>query len=177
MRILKFDNLARYFTKPEEIPSQLEQNIAETYVCEREIVRPELTYSKALKHVLFTIGLIFLFSLVLYIALNYFSVFAYLPIEIERLQKENTVFFFLLLFISVGIIVFVLLLKKILIGIVKLYQHYASEDVRRRCLFKPTCSEYTIIALQKYGVILGLYKAYIRIFKKCRGNIYCIDYP
>ena len=34
-----------------------------------------------------------------------------------------------------------------------------------------------ILAIEKYGVIIGLIKAYIRLFKKCRGNIYRIDYP
>ncbi|MDO4363209.1 MAG: membrane protein insertion efficiency factor YidD [Clostridia bacterium] len=62
-------------------------------------------------------------------------------------------------------------------GCIKLYQHYAPEEIRRRCLFKPTCSEYAILAIKKYGLIIGLVKTYNRLFKKCKGNIYRIDYP
>lgn len=177
MGIFKFYKLARNSSKLEEIPSQFEQDIAEAYVCNREILRPNLNLLKALKNFSLAIGLILLFSLVLYKILISISVFSYLPTELQKEQQENPKFFFFLFSFSLMLIVFVLFLRKILIGIVKLYQHYASEDVRRRCLFKPTCSEYTILVLQKYGVILGLYKAYIRIFKKCRGNIYRIDFP
>ena len=67
--------------------------------------------------------------------------------------------------------------KAAIIGAIRLYQRYAPDDIRRRCLFKPTCSEYAILAIEKYGVIIGLIKSYIRLFKKCRGNIYRIDYP
>lgn len=177
MGILKFNKLARNTSTFEEIPSQFEQDIAEAYVCNREILRPNLNFFTAFKHILLAIGLTFLLSLVLYKVLNAFSVFSFLPTEIQKGQQENPKFFLLLFFLSLMLLVFVLFLRKILIGIVKLYQHYASEDVRRRCLFKPTCSEYTILVLQKHGVIFGLYKAYIRIFKKCRGNIYRIDFP
>ena len=64
-----------------------------------------------------------------------------------------------------------------MIGAIKLYQHYADEDVRRRCVCKPTCSEYAIIVLKKYGVLIGIYKIYIRLFKTCYGTVYKIDEP
>jgi len=94
-----------------------------------------------------------------------------------KIKEEGSVFFFVFIFLSINAIVIFLGAKFFLIGMVKLYQRYATEDVRRRCLFKPTCSEYAIMSLQKYGMIIGLYKTYIRVFKKCRGNIYRIDYP
>ena len=37
--------------------------------------------------------------------------------------------------------------------------------------------EYAILALKKYGLVKGLYKIYIRLFKTCRGIEYGIDYP
>jgi putative component of membrane protein insertase Oxa1/YidC/SpoIIIJ protein YidD len=67
--------------------------------------------------------------------------------------------------------------KYAVIGIVKLYQHYAPDEIRRRCLFMPTCSEYTIMAVRKYGCIVGLYKSFFRLFYRCSGIIYMIDYP
>ena len=38
-------------------------------------------------------------------------------------------------------------------------------------------AEYAILALKKYGLVKGLYKIYIRLFKTCRGIEYGIDYP
>lgn len=67
--------------------------------------------------------------------------------------------------------------KRLLIGAVQLYQRYAPEEVRRKCLCKPTCSEYAILALQKYNLPKAACKIYIRLFKTCRGIHYGIDYP
>ena len=61
--------------------------------------------------------------------------------------------------------------------IVRLYQHYASEEIRRRCLLKPTCSEFAIIVIKKYGLLIGGIKTWIRLNYKCRGNVYYIDEP
>ncbi len=177
MAIIKFLTLTRYSSKNEEMPSQFEQDISEAYVCNRQIDRPDLNIWTALKKV----SIISLITILIAIILNkiFFAIdiYTHLPIETQIFQNENPNLFFFLFTVGLGFLVFFIFLRKILIGIVELYQHYASEDVRRRCLFKPTCSEYTILALKKYGVIIGLYKAYIRIFKKCRGNIYRIDYP
>jgi len=177
MAIIKFLTLTRYSSKNEEMPSQFEQDISEAYVCNRQINRPELNVWKAIKKVsIITLGIVLL-ALILNDVFYSFGLFTHLPIEIQKFQNDNPKLFFFLFTTGLGVLAFLIFLRKILIGIVELYQHYASEDVRRRCLFKPTCSEYTILALKKYGVIIGLYKAYIRIFKKCRGNIYRIDYP
>jgi putative component of membrane protein insertase Oxa1/YidC/SpoIIIJ protein YidD len=177
MAIIKFLILTRYSSKNEEMPSQFEQDISEAYVCNRQINRPDLNIWKAIKKVTIIILVTVLLALILNYGFYTFGLFTQLPIEIQKFQIENPKLFFLLFTAGLGVLAFLMFLRKILIGIVELYQHYASEDVRRRCLFKPTCSEYTILAIKKYGVIIGLYKAYIRIFKKCRGNIYRIDYP
>ncbi|MDR2344127.1 MAG: membrane protein insertion efficiency factor YidD [Spirochaetaceae bacterium] len=70
-----------------------------------------------------------------------------------------------------------LLSRKIVIGIVELYQRYAPEYMRRRCLLMPTCSEYMILAVKKYGAVRGVYKGVCRLFFRCRGNVYYIDDP
>jgi putative component of membrane protein insertase Oxa1/YidC/SpoIIIJ protein YidD len=177
MTIIKFLTLTRYSSKNEEMPSQFEQDISEAYVCNRQIKRPDLNIWKAIKKVMIITLVTVLLALILNYIFYLFGLFTYLPIEIQKFQSDYPKLFFFLFTAGFGFLAFLLFLRKFLIGIVELYQHYASEDVRRRCLFKPTCSEYTILALKKYGVIIGLYKAYIRIFKKCRGNIYRIDYP
>ena len=177
MANIKFTKLTRQPSKRESMPSQFEQDVAEEYVCKREILRPSTTLSSAIKHILLLNLIVFVFSVILYKTAVLCALFSYLPLNIEILQKENPDYFFFFFFLFMLAVSTVVFMKRFLIGLVKLYQHYATEDVRRRCLFKPTCSEFTILALKKYGVIIGLYKAYIRIFKKCRGNIYRIDYP
>ncbi|MCI7428800.1 MAG: membrane protein insertion efficiency factor YidD [Methanobrevibacter sp.] len=69
------------------------------------------------------------------------------------------------------------LLKPFAITIIKLYQHYAPEEVRRRCLLKPTCSEYAILVIKKYGTIIGTFKTWRRLKYYCRGDVYYIDEP
>ena len=83
---------------------------------------------------------------------------------------------FYLLYLLTGFIVFFISLKKICIIAIEMYQHYASEEVRRRCSLMPSCSEYALLALTKYDAIKGLYKIIFRLVKKCNG-IYKIDYP
>lgn len=65
--------------------------------------------------------------------------------------------------------------KRAVIWLVHLYQNKAPDEVRLRCCMEPSCSEYMILAVQKYGVIKGVYKGTHRLFK-C-GDISGIDYP
>jgi len=83
---------------------------------------------------------------------------------------------FIILYSLSGFVTFFVFLKKMCILSIELYQHYASETVRRKCVLMPSCSEYALQALQKYNVFIALYKTYIRLTKKCKGS-YKIDYP
>jgi len=56
-------------------------------------------------------------------------------------------------------------MKKVLIGIILFYQRWISPLKPRTCRFYPTCSEYAIQAITKYGVLKGILKAIIRILK------------
>lgn len=56
-------------------------------------------------------------------------------------------------------------MKKILIGIIRFYQKFISPLKPPSCRFYPTCSEYSIQALRKYGVIRGGWKSIVRISK------------
>lgn len=50
-------------------------------------------------------------------------------------------------------------MKKILINIIKWYQKNISAWLKNKniiCKFHPTCSEYTIQAIEKYGPIKGI---------------------
>lgn len=160
-----------------EMPSREEQSIAEEYVLDRPLDRPDTDIKKAIK----CIAVYVMSSLTIGIAVLYLfsglGIFAFLPEGICEFREQHVVWFNVLFVLFVYVIVGMLCLKKAVIGCIRLYQHYAPEEIRRRCLFKPTCSEYAILAIKKYGLIIGLIKAYIRLFKKCRGNIYRIDYP
>jgi len=55
--------------------------------------------------------------------------------------------------------------KRILILIIKAYQHVLSPLIPGRCRFYPSCSAFSIEAIERYGAILGLYCAVRRICK------------
>ncbi|MEZ0324203.1 MAG: membrane protein insertion efficiency factor YidD [Hydrogenothermaceae bacterium] len=68
------------------------------------------------------------------------------------------------------------MLAKIAIAIVKLYQKIFSFK-QPSCRFYPTCSQYSIMAFEKYGFFKGLLKTVWRIL---RCNPYSkggVDYP
>ncbi len=62
---------------------------------------------------------------------------------------------------------------RILIALIRLYQRYLSPDTGMPrvwfpfgcCRFTPTCSAYTIDALARYGLILGLWYGFRRILR------------
>ncbi|MDY0211910.1 MAG: membrane protein insertion efficiency factor YidD [Desulfuromonadaceae bacterium] len=57
------------------------------------------------------------------------------------------------------------MIRKCLISLVRLYRIYISPCLPPRCRFAPTCSEYSIQALEKYGVLKGTWLTCIRILK------------
>ncbi len=57
--------------------------------------------------------------------------------------------------------------SKALLSLVRLYQSYLSPQLSPACRFEPTCSEYAIKALEKYGPIRALVKIVGRLFR-CR---------
>lgn len=57
-------------------------------------------------------------------------------------------------------------MKKILIAMVRFYQKYISPcKGRPSCRFIPTCSQYALEALEKYGAIKGSLLAIRRILR------------
>jgi len=50
-----------------------------------------------------------------------------------------------------------------LIGMVRLYQVTLSPLIGRQCRFHPTCSNYFIQAVEKYGAIRGAWRGVLRI--------------
>lgn len=69
------------------------------------------------------------------------------------------------------------ILRNLLILSVRIYQKYAKVTTRQKCLCMPSCSEYAISAIRKYGVLYGLIKIRKRLFTVCKGEFYRIDVP
>ncbi len=160
-----------------QMPSQKEQSIAEKYVLDRSLPRPDTDAKTVVKFVIGYIVLTTVFAVIALYLFDWFGIFALLPDSISEFRLNQKVWFYILFFVSTYLFTGICCLRAAVIGCIRLYQHYAPEEIRRRCLFKPTCSEYAILAIKKYGLIIGGIKAYIRLFYKCRGNIYRIDYP
>lgn len=58
------------------------------------------------------------------------------------------------------------MVKKIMILLIRGYQKYLSPlKIRTHCIYTPTCSQYAIEAIQKYGVLKGMFLACMRILR------------
>lgn len=56
-------------------------------------------------------------------------------------------------------------MKKIILLLIRFYQKYISIFLGKNCRFYPTCSAYTYEAIEKFGVIKGVYLGVKRILK------------
>lgn len=137
-----------------------ETELVRAYVMDRPLNRPEITLFKFLICMLTTVLIALTCNFFLSVLISKFTSFSQIAI-----------------YVAMGIIEVIISSKKFCISVIHLYQHYAPEEVRRRCLLKPTCSEYSILVIKKYGVLIGLFKTWIRLVKRCKGDIYYIDEP
>lgn len=55
--------------------------------------------------------------------------------------------------------------KKAIIGLIRIYQFFSRRYLRNVCRFSPTCSQYMIEAIEKYGIVKGILKGILRILK------------
>jgi len=67
-------------------------------------------------------------------------------------------------------------MKNIIIYFIHLYQKYAPQDLRNSCRFEPTCSNYMIMAIYKYGTIKGCFYGMKRLIR-CRYPNGGYDFP
>jgi len=56
-------------------------------------------------------------------------------------------------------------MRIVIIGAIKFYQKILSPLNPSSCRFYPTCSEYAVQAIIKYGTIKGSFKALVRILR------------
>lgn len=64
----------------------------------------------------------------------------------------------------------------IIIWSIRVYQRYASDDIRLACVYEPSCSEYMILSIHKYGVLKGIIKGIQRL-ERCHLPNGGTDYP
>lgn len=76
---------------------------------------------------------------------------------------------FLLVYIAVT-------LKSSIICMIKIYQRYAPDSLRNKCRFEPSCSDYMILSIKKYGLLKGFKKGICRL-KRCNINGGGFDFP
>ena len=69
------------------------------------------------------------------------------------------------------------MLSKLFILLVRCYQKWISPLLGARCRFYPTCSQYAILAVKKYGFFKGFFKACWRILRCNPWNPGGVDYP
>ena len=134
---------------------------------ENKLYRPQINFVKAVG---VTIGVIGGTNAVSFLLLILFR-----NIGLYGLENKSWLQGFLKVYWILQLIVFALALRCIMIWFIRVYQRYAKSETRLRCRYTPTCSEYAILALKKYGVLVGGIKA-VRRLLRC-GSSGGIDYP
>ncbi len=56
-------------------------------------------------------------------------------------------------------------MRQFVLNIAKFYQIFISPVLGKNCRFYPSCSEYTYLTIEKYGIKKGLWLGIKRIFK------------
>lgn len=89
-------------------------------------------------------------------------------------MKDKYNVFYLILFYT--IIYIFINLKNIVLLSIKIYQRLAPISIREKCRFEPSCSNYMIMSIEKYGLIKGAIKGYLRL-RRCNIDNGGYDYP
>ncbi|MDR1375339.1 MAG: membrane protein insertion efficiency factor YidD [Holosporaceae bacterium] len=61
--------------------------------------------------------------------------------------------------------------------IIYLYQKMISPHMKFQCKFYPSCSQYALMAIKKYGLARGIVKSLFRIIKCTPFSRNRIDFP
>ena len=138
----------KLFTDDENDPTSIEYK--------RCLVRPDINWKRGLLAVSL--------SLIGFYALYFFMNMVF--------EKNITILIECISFFIYAVAIF----KKVLIGVIHLYQHFAPDSIRLRCRFEPSCSDYMIMAIEQYGVCKGVLKGIGRL-KRCNINGGVYDYP
>ena len=78
-------------------------------------------------------------------------------------------------YVVAGILTYIFT-RRFAVGLVLCYKAFAPAEVRNQCRFTPTCSTYMLMAINKYGLIIGVIKG-IRRIQRCKPPNGGVDYP
>jgi putative membrane protein insertion efficiency factor len=133
---------------------------------ENTLFRPKISYTRA---ALWVVGFVLFCFLVSYIT-------AAVKLSIIQGSDNSDILTYAAKIYPAVLLVFLVTCSRFaLIWFIRLYQRYAKSETRLACCFTPSCSNYTILALKKYGTIIGGIKSINRLFRcKPPGGI---DYP
>lgn len=56
-------------------------------------------------------------------------------------------------------------MKFLLFGLIRIYQYFISPLLPPRCIYQPTCSCYALEAVERFGVVHGLWLAVLRLLR------------
>ena len=142
----------------EILMEQLEQQEKERI---ESVVRPEVNLKKGILTGVISL-LVFIVCIVSAVIVSFYTNIDKLPLII------GVIVFFGVLFCIFS--------KKIIIWAILVYQRYAPAELRLACCFQPSCSEYMKLAIEKYGVLRGVFKGIKRLFR-CHYPNGGEDYP
>jgi uncharacterized protein len=55
--------------------------------------------------------------------------------------------------------------RKLFIGLIQIYRRFLSPMLPPTCRYEPSCSLYTVQAIEKYGVARGLFMGILRVLR------------
>ena len=55
--------------------------------------------------------------------------------------------------------------RKFFIGLIQIYRRFLSPMLPPTCRYEPSCSLYTVQAIEKYGVVRGLFMGILRVLR------------
>ncbi len=144
-----------------------------------KLFRPRIHWIKVIRNIAVSLAFSACASIVAYEVLKKINILDQINVSL----KPIAYFYFLpgedvryKLFAFFVTMILLLKLKNILIFAVHVYQCYAPDDIRLACRFTPSCSEYMILSLEKYGVWRGVYKGLQRL-GRCHAPNGGEDYP
>ena len=125
---------------------------------ENRLYRPNINFKKAIIITMSVLSFTIIASVILTTAVIVWSNWY------GHLFEDRLVLF---LKICAGALLFTMFFsfKHVLIWLVRVYQRYARSETRLKCCFIPSCSEYAVLAIQKYGAFVGSIMAVFRLLR------------
>ena len=56
-------------------------------------------------------------------------------------------------------------MRRLVIGLIQVYRKFLSPMLPPTCRYEPSCSLYTVQAIEKYGVLKGLFMGMLRVLR------------